>query len=147
MNVPDSNVSVTGQRPLASWPLIFAAVNGLLAVAGGALVAHRLAAVMTEADLATLNTALDYQSLQGLALLILAIWDRTGGGGIWVRRGCQALALGVCLFSGSLYLLVFTDWRPFAFLTPVGGIALLAGWSFLLMAAMSPAPIPKEGKP
>ena len=33
------------------------------------------------------------------------------------------------LFSGSLYLLALTDTRGLGAITPVGGVAFLAGWA------------------
>ena len=45
------------------------------------------------------------------------------------------LALGVVLFSGSVYARAFTDVREFGMLGPVGGILLIAGWLVIAMYA------------
>jgi uncharacterized membrane protein YgdD (TMEM256/DUF423 family) len=39
------------------------------------------------------------------------------------------------LFSGSLYLLALTGSRALGFVTPIGGVAFLAGWIALAFAA------------
>jgi len=36
--------------------------------------------------------------------------------------------IGIVLFSGSLYLLTFGAPRFMGIITPVGGLALIAGW-------------------
>jgi uncharacterized membrane protein YgdD (TMEM256/DUF423 family) len=43
---------------------------------------------------------------------------------------------GVIVFSGSLYLLVATGHRWLGAITPIGGLAFIAGWILLGMAAM-----------
>jgi uncharacterized membrane protein YgdD (TMEM256/DUF423 family) len=39
------------------------------------------------------------------------------------------------LFSGSLYVMVFTGARWLGAVTPLGGVAFLAGWTLLALAA------------
>ncbi len=41
---------------------------------------------------------------------------------------------GILLFCGSLYLLVLTDVELFGFVTPIGGLAFIAGWVALALA-------------
>jgi uncharacterized membrane protein YgdD (TMEM256/DUF423 family) len=43
---------------------------------------------------------------------------------------------GVLLFSGSLYLLVLTGTRWLGAITPLGGLAFLAGWCLLALGAL-----------
>ena len=52
-------------------------------------------------------------------------------------QGAALLFLvGTILFSGSLYLLVLTGVRAFGYVTPLGGLALIAGWVLLALAAL-----------
>jgi uncharacterized membrane protein YgdD (TMEM256/DUF423 family) len=44
---------------------------------------------------------------------------------------------GIVVFSGSLYLLAFTGTRWFGAITPIGGLAFLAGWLCLAWGAAS----------
>ena len=52
----------------------------------------------------------------------------------------QAAALlflaGILLFSGSLYGLALTGIHALGFVTPFGGLALIAGWITLALAAL-----------
>ena len=42
-----------------------------------------------------------------------------------------AFVAGVALFSGSLYIVALTGMHWMGMVTPVGGVALLAGWFFM----------------
>jgi len=48
------------------------------------------------------------------------------------------LLAGIVLFSGSLYMLVFTGFSALGMITPIGGLALIAGWLLLFSAAKRP---------
>jgi len=45
-----------------------------------------------------------------------------------VRAAGWLFVAGTVLFSGSLYLLALTGVRAFGAVTPLGGLAFLAGW-------------------
>ena len=104
-----------------------------LAVAAGAFGAHALRNRLEPRDLEIFETAARYQMYHGLALLITAwLLDR----GI-TQAGLAAwgFTIGTLVFSGSLYLMVFTGMRWLGAVTPIGGVAMLAGWAMLLVAA------------
>jgi uncharacterized membrane protein YgdD (TMEM256/DUF423 family) len=44
-------------------------------------------------------------------------------------------AAGTLFFSGSLYVMALTGLRWLGAITPLGGVALVAGWACLLLAA------------
>jgi uncharacterized membrane protein YgdD (TMEM256/DUF423 family) len=103
-----------------------------LAVAAGAFGAHALRARLEPRDLEIFETAARYQMYHGLALLAAAwLLDR----GI-VEAGFAAwgFSLGTLVFSGSLYLMVFTGARWLGAITPIGGVLMLVGWAALLVA-------------
>jgi uncharacterized membrane protein YgdD (TMEM256/DUF423 family) len=50
-------------------------------------------------------------------------------------------AIGTMIFSGSLYLLALSGKKWFGAITPVGGLALLAGWACLAWAALKKRPL------
>ena len=106
------------------------AANGLMAVAMGAFAAHGLKDRLPGEALGWIRTAVDYQMWHGLSLLAVAALIR--GAAPALRLAGGAFLLGILLFSGSLYLLAFSGWRGFAWITPMGGMALLAGWGLLL---------------
>lgn len=110
---------------------IAGSIFGLLAVAFGAFGAHALRARLEPRDLEIFEVAVRYQMYHALALLLLAlILSRsTSGAAVWSG---WAFVIGVVIFSGSLYLLVLTGVRGLGAITPIGGLALLAGWALLI---------------
>ncbi|MET0283923.1 MAG: DUF423 domain-containing protein [Polyangiales bacterium] len=115
----------------------FAASLGFLAVALGAFGAHglktRLGPLADGADrLAWWNTAAQYHLAHALALALAAgLFGDTRLG----RSACVAFALGIALFSGSLYTMTLTGIRWLGAVTPLGGLGMLAGWALLAAAA------------
>ena len=105
-------------------------VFGLLAVALGAFGAHALEGRLTLQELATFETAARYQMIHALALLAVALLP-PGGTGRRATLPGWAFTLGILLFSGSLYLMVFTGQRWLGAVTPLGGAAFLVGWGAL----------------
>jgi uncharacterized membrane protein YgdD (TMEM256/DUF423 family) len=106
---------------------------GFLAVAAGAFGAHALRARLTPADLAIFETAARYQMYHALALVAAAWAVGRWPGGAAQAAGWLFLA-GTLVYSGSLYLLVFTGQRWLGAITPIGGVGLLAGWLALAWA-------------
>jgi uncharacterized membrane protein YgdD (TMEM256/DUF423 family) len=45
------------------------------------------------------------------------------------------MVAGILLFSGSLYALALSGVRALGAITPLGGLAFLAGWALFALAA------------
>lgn len=112
-----------------------AAILGGIGVAAGAFGAHALANIVTAERLDTFETAVRYQMYHVLALVAVAwaLTRWTSQTGLLTISGWLFVA-GVVLFSGSLYLLVFTGVRWLGAITPLGGVAFIAGWLLLAYA-------------
>jgi uncharacterized membrane protein YgdD (TMEM256/DUF423 family) len=111
------------------------------AVAAGAFGAHALKSVLTPDLLAVWHTAVQYQAWHALALLavgLLMAKDPSGRRGRGLRAAAWLFAIGIVLFSGSQYLLALSGQRWLGAVTPLGGIAFLAGWLVLAWAALRP---------
>ena len=107
-----------------------AAALGLGAVALGAFGAHGLRGLVGPELLAVWRTAVDYQMFHALALLALAFAPAGSAGGPG-SLACWCFAIGVLVFSGSLYLLVLSGQSWLGAITPLGGLCLIAGWGAL----------------
>ncbi|HEX5581070.1 MAG TPA: DUF423 domain-containing protein [Gemmatimonadaceae bacterium] len=115
--------------------LLLGALSAGLAVAAGAFGAHALRARLSVGDLATFETGVRYQMYHALALLAVAWIAHQWPGGLPRAAGWLFVA-GTVIFSGSLYTLVLTGQRWLGAVTPIGGVAFLAGWACLAAAAL-----------
>ena len=109
---------------------VIGAIAAGLAVALGAFGAHGLADRVTPERLETFKTGVQYHMMHALALLVVS-WAASQWPGWSVQMAGYLFLAGLVLFSGSLYLLVLTDTRWLGAITPLGGVAFIAGWALL----------------
>ena len=114
--------------------LLAGAVAAFIAVAFGAFGAHGLRGRLTPDMLAVFETGVRYQMYHALALLLVAALVPRLPGNAILAAGWLFVA-GIALFSGSLYLLAVTGVTVLGAITPIGGVAFLAGWALLAFAA------------
>jgi uncharacterized membrane protein YgdD (TMEM256/DUF423 family) len=114
--------------------LMLAAFFGFTGVALGAFAAHGLKNRLTPEYLAIFHTGVTYQLVHTLALLGVALLATQMPGRLITWAGAS-FAIGILLFSGSLYLLTITGVSKLGIITPFGGLAFLIGWFCLGLAA------------
>lgn len=119
--------------------LVLGGLYGLLGVVLGAFGAHALRGRLDEAMLAVFRTGVDYQFWHALALLAVGLLAGRAAAG-WLQAAGIAFALGVLMFSGSLYLLALAGTRGIGFITPLGGVAFIIGWACLIVAVVRAGP-------
>jgi uncharacterized membrane protein YgdD (TMEM256/DUF423 family) len=128
----DSTIEVNVARVF----VILGSLIMMVGVGAGAFGAHGLSSYFENyPDLGgTYDTAVRYLIYHGLALFAAAYainqWE-----GQWANWAGYLFLVGILLFSGSLFLLVFTRLGWFGAITPLGGFAFLAGWFCLAVAA------------
>lgn len=123
--------------------LTFAALSGFFCVAFGAFTAHALEKTLSPQALIWIDKGLKYQMFHTLALLALGLFQIANFsqnppacrkkafnliGGAW--------ALGILLFSGSLYALALGASKLFVWTTPIGGVSFLVGWAALIFISV-----------
>lgn len=113
---------------------LIGSVSAFLAVGLGAFAAHGLKARLGADLLATFETGARYQMYHALALLAVA-WACSRWPGPFVTASGWLFVAGTLLFSGSLYALSLSGVRALGAVTPVGGLAFLAGWLCLAWGA------------
>lgn len=113
----------TGNR--LRWPALAAAAAGASAVLLGALGAHALRATLSPQMLDVWETAVRFQFWHALALAVCAVAARRSHAG---QLSALFFAFGIVLFCGSLYALALGAPRAIGVVTPLGGLALVAGW-------------------
>jgi uncharacterized membrane protein YgdD (TMEM256/DUF423 family) len=110
-------------------------LSAFIAVAAGAFGAHALRSRIPADMLAVFEVGVRYQMYHALALLGCA-WAMTKWPGPLVAAGGWLFIAGTVVFSGSLYVLSLSGLRWLGAITPLGGVALLAGWLCLAAAAI-----------
>lgn len=114
--------------------LLSGSLAAMLAVMIGAFGAHAFKGYLATNQLQdTFETAVKYQIFHALGLLavgILSFHLKTS----LVNWAGILLFIGMCIFSISLYLLCITKIKIFGAITPLGGLAMIAGWILLSVA-------------
>ncbi len=111
------------------------AISGFIAVAAGAFGAHGLRARVSPDLVAVFETGARYQMYHALGLLLVA-WATTRWPGAATSAAGWLFVAGTVIFSGSLYALTLSGVRTLGAVTPIGGVAFLAGWIALAWAAL-----------
>jgi len=107
--------------------LVVGSLSACLSVAAGAFGAHALKGLFGPEALVTWETAARYQMYHALAMLAV-------GAAAQALRTTSLRVAGLCflvgtlVFSGSLYALVLSGQRWLGAITPIGGLAFMAGW-------------------
>ena len=113
---------------MAKWLLMLASLSGFTGVALGAFAAHGLRGKLSENMLNVFQTGVSYQlwhtmALIGVALLLLRSPEST-----LLKVTGVLFAVGIVLFSGSLYMLTLSGLGKLGMITPLGGVTWLVAW-------------------
>ena len=83
------------------------------------------------------ETAARYHLMHALAIAFSA-WLASRGEGLGARAAGISFAMGILVFSGSLYLMTLTGARWLGAVTPIGGVFFLVGWGAVIWAGFRP---------
>ena len=113
--------------------LQFGVGYAMVAVVLGAFAAHGLKPLLSTGQLASWQTAVEYQFYHAFALMIIGLLQAQRSSAL-LRYSGYLLALGTLLFSGSIYGLCLTEFKWLGPITPIGGTLLISGWFLMLIA-------------
>lgn len=99
----------------------------------GAFGSHALKSKMSPHYIEVYKTAVTYHLIHALALFVVA-WLITQTSDLRVEYAGLCFLVGIVLFSGSLYALSITEFKWLGMITPLGGVAFLAGWALLFLS-------------
>ena len=121
--------------------LITIGILGATTVIMGAFGSHLLNGNISAAKLETWDTAVHYQMFHALALLSITFMNR------YLKRAYLNIiyylfVIGIIFFSGSLYILSLSELTglglgPLGYITPIGGLLLIIGWAYLILAGVN----------
>ncbi|OZB93558.1 DUF423 domain-containing protein [Paenibacillus sp. XY044] len=114
--------------------LILGGIMMFLAVAIGAFGAHALKERLDDNRQKTYQTGVQYHLAHGLGLLLIGLFASSAEHSGTFQLAGWLLFAGIVLFSGSLYALSVTGIRKLGAITPIGGVAFLAGWVVFIVA-------------
>ncbi len=121
------------RQPVSTRAGLLVGVAGASAVLLGAFGAHALRGILDTQGSELWHTAVNYHMWHALALAVVV------GRGRSARVAVFAFALGIVLFSGSLYALALGAPRWTGIITPFGGLAFISGWIALGLSLRSAA--------
>jgi uncharacterized membrane protein YgdD (TMEM256/DUF423 family) len=108
---------------------------GSLSVALGAFGAHALRDRIEASLLANYQTGVSYMFYHTLALFIVVLALTRWPGSSQAAWAGWLFVIGIVFFSGSLFVMAFTGMRWLGAITPIGGVAFIAGWLLLAWTA------------
>ncbi|MGZ3567829.1 MAG: DUF423 domain-containing protein [Thermodesulfobacteriota bacterium] len=112
---------------------ILAAIFGFLSVALGAFGAHSLRNILDDYGKSIYEKAVLYQMFHTMALFAVGVMRHLNKETSFSVAG-WGFFVGIILFSGSLYLLATTGIKWLGAITPIGGVAFLFGWFWLVVS-------------
>ncbi len=117
--------------------LVLGSLNAFLSVVLGAFGAHALKERLTEESIAIYQTGVQYHMVHAIGLILIAIVSEKLVGSRLIHWSGWLHFVGIVLFSGSLYALSLSGIKILGAITPLGGLAFLAGWMLFAIAAFS----------
>jgi uncharacterized membrane protein YgdD (TMEM256/DUF423 family) len=124
------------RQPVSGGHAVLVGLAGASAVVLGAFGAHALKGIVDAAGLEIWHTAVQYHFWHALALFVAVVGLAPGRAR---SVAVVAFAVGILLFSGSLYALALGAPRLVGIITPFGGVAFIAGWVAVALALRRPA--------
>lgn len=112
--------------------LALATLLGLSSVMLGALESHVLGLMLSVKSAELFTIALHCQQLYSILLVAISLYGLQRKPPKLLYLVCVIFLLGVLVFSGSLYALIFLAKPFFRYGTPCGGVLLMLGWILLL---------------
>ncbi len=114
---------------------LLGSIFALLGVVAGAFGSHALAERVEPRMLEVWETGVQYQMYHALALFVAA-WLYHQTEAITALAAGWSFTAGILVFSGSLFIMVLTGARGLGAITPIGGLAMIAGWLCCLVATL-----------
>jgi uncharacterized membrane protein YgdD (TMEM256/DUF423 family) len=116
------------------------ALSGLLAVTFGAFGAHALRGRLDDYAMGVFETAVQYHFYHALALVAVGLLALHHPHTALLRSSGWLFVLGLVVFSGSLYALSLSGIKWLGAITPLGGLAFIAGWACFAVAGWKALP-------
>ena len=104
----------------------------LLAVMLGAFGAHSLKARLTPEMMVVYQTGVQYHLIHALGLMVVSLLRNMQPESGALKASALLMALGIVLFSGSLYALAISGITILGAITPIGGVCFMSAWGLIV---------------
>ena len=115
--------------------LSIGSISGALVVMLGAFGAHGLKDKLSEKMLANYMTGVEYHFYHTFAILAVGLLAMHFQSRLLFACG-WSFAIGIVIFSGSLYVMALTGITKLGAITPIGGLMFIIGWILLATAVL-----------
>jgi uncharacterized membrane protein YgdD (TMEM256/DUF423 family) len=116
--------------------ILLGGLNAFIAVALGAFGAHGLEGKLSERMLEVWKTGVTYHMFHAMGLILIGLLVSKFPNASSFTTAGWVMLVGIILFSGSLYALSTTGIKVFGPITPIGGLAFLIAWVFVMIGAV-----------
>jgi uncharacterized membrane protein YgdD (TMEM256/DUF423 family) len=116
--------------------ILLGGLNAFIAVALGAFGAHGLEGKLSERMLEVWKTGVTYHMFHAMGLILIGLLVSKFPSASSFTTAGWVMLVGIILFSGSLYALSTTGIKVFGPITPIGGLAFLIAWVFVMIGAV-----------
>lgn len=115
--------------------LIIAGILGLISVIIGSYTEHALKKSITAHDLKIMMVGIRYHQLYSILLAAIALLTLVKLEEQIYKRICILFFIfctGICIFSFSIYASIILGIKQLTYITPFGGITIMAGWGYMV---------------
>jgi len=114
--------------------LALGAINAFVCVLMGAIGAHILKQKFSSDLYNTFQTGLQYHFYHALGLILIGTLLFHLPQSKLVKLSGWVMLIGILFFSGTLYIISFTEMRTLGMVAPIGGVSLMSAWLMLAYA-------------
>jgi uncharacterized membrane protein YgdD (TMEM256/DUF423 family) len=119
--------------------LLAGAILGFLSVVIGASVEHVVKPNVEPEVFRWTMTAIRYHQIGALAVFAIGLGLAAGirpALGRWLKISAALFVIGTVLFSFSIYVTAVTGIEKLTYITPIGGVTLMAAWASAAWGAL-----------
>ncbi|PSL45895.1 uncharacterized membrane protein YgdD (TMEM256/DUF423 family) [Salsuginibacillus halophilus] len=121
---------------MAKLLLILGAINAAIVVGIGAFGAHGLEGRISERMIENYQTGVQYHMFHAAGILAVGFAALYMGGSALFAWAGGVMMFGIIFFAGSLYTMALTGQTWLGAVTPIGGVAFIAGWILFVIGVL-----------
>lgn len=126
-----------GLDPFARRCIAAGAILMLAGVILGAFGTHLLEARLAPRQFSSYQTAVLYQLLHAIGLILVGLLAQATGATRRSRWSARLMTFGIACFSGSIYLMTAGAPKWLGMVAPIGGLSFMVAWVLLAVEVLT----------